>query len=226
MNIWIIFIIVTLVLGIILLSGKNVPAQRKSRENQLKEFAHFWEGTLKPLEGYEDSYWIAFKFGGRDFEFEDIQDKGFQETEYKGFLKTRTATDFTLGFTEAPRKSIKTDIVQASHIGEPFAETVAVPKELKAFSVFSNRPQWVNALFRDYRILDVFVSVKGSGGRAEPVMPLRVQNGTISLEFAASHTMKANLNDVRQSAAKLERFVAGLTTLAKAIEAEQAKNQN
>src|SRR3989338_7858656 len=148
MNIWIILIIITLVAGIVLLSGKKAPTQGKKREDQLKEFAHFWEGTLTPLEEYEDSYVITFKFDGRDFEFEDIQDKGLRETEYKGFLKTKTATDFTVGFTEAPRKNIKSDIVQASHIGGPFAETVAVPKALKAFSVFSNRPQWVNALFR------------------------------------------------------------------------------
>lgn len=224
MNIWIILIIVTLVLGIILLSGKNVPAQKKNREEQLKEFAHFWEGTLLPLAGHEDSYSIAFKFDGREFEFEDIQDKGFKKVEYKGFLKTKTSTDYTLGFTEAPRSSIKSDIIQASHIKEPTTVTIAVPKELKAFSIFSNRPQWTNALFADYKILDFFLRVKGSGSRAEPIMPLRVQEGLISLEFATSQLMKANLDDVRQSAAKLEKFAAGLTALAKAIEAELAKD--
>ena len=152
-----------------------------------------------------------------------MKEKGFEKKEYKGFLKTKTNTDFTIAFTEAPRSTIKSNIMQASHIGEPLVETVATPKELKVFSIFSNRPQWVNVLFRDYQVLDVFLKVKGSGARGEPIMPLRVQEGLISLEFAAAHTMKANLNDVRQSAAKLEKFVAGLTVLAKAIEVEQAK---
>ena len=224
MNIWIVVIIGALVLGIILLSGKNVPIQRKGREQMLKEFADFWEGAVTPLAGQEDAYSIAFKFDGRDFIFDAVQDKGFQKIEYKGFLRTRAATDLTVEFTEAPRSSIKSNIIQASHIKEPTLETVVTPKDLKVFSIFSNRPGLLNGLFRDYRVLDIFLNFKSAGARGEPVMPLRVQDGLISLEFVSSHTMKANLDEILQSPAKSERFVASLTVLAKGIEAEQARN--
>ena len=224
MNGWIVAIIIFSVAGIIFLSSKNTPIRKKTREDFLEELRKFLEGRLEPLAHFENSYRIAFDFEGRAFEFEHIEDKGFEKVHYKAFLKTKTPTDFILNFTEAARATIRSDIVQASNIKEPTVERVAIPKELKGFNIFSNHPVWVNGIFAYDKILDIFLDLRSKGPRGEPIMPIRVQDGVVSLEFYLGALLKPNLHDVHENVAKIENYLDRVALLAEAIE-EQAQKR-
>lgn len=220
MNLWIIAIVMIIVVGIILLSGKTSGLRKKTQEEYLKEFTKFVEGKCEPLPDYENSFRIIFDFEGRLFEFDGIEDKGLQETRYKAFLKTKTKSDLTVSLTEAPRATIRSTIVQASQISDQPIEAVVVPRELKQFSIFTNHVRELNALLADPKILDIFKHFKNTGPRGEPVMTLRIQDGWISLEFSSSVTIKPSWFELQQGVARIERYLDQMRILAKGVEGQ------
>ncbi len=217
MNIWIVIIIVAAVAGIILLSGKT-PLRRKTREEYLRELAQFLEGQLSPLEGFENSFKILFQSAGRAFEFQDIEEKGFAGPGHKAFLRTKTDSHLTISFTEAARPTIRSNIVQASQIGEEEGSSLIIPRELKEFKIFTNNVKQANALFFDEKILDIFVNFKQLDPRGHSVVPFRVQDGWLSLEFFSGVEMQPSLFDLQHSVAKIEDYLKDFLFLAKAIE--------
>lgn len=220
MNIWIVVLILAAIVGIILLSGKT-PSRRKTREEYLHELAQFLEGQFSLLEGFDNSFKITFQFGGRPFEFQDIEEKGFGGPGHKAFLRTKTDGNLTMNFTEAARPTIRSNIVQASQISEPEISSLTIPRELKEFKIFTNQVKKVNRLFADSKVLDVFINLKQLDPRGHPVMPFRIQDGWLSLEFFSGVEMQPSLFDLQHSVAKIEEYLKDFLFLAQAIEKKE-----
>ncbi len=214
---WIIAIIVLIVAGIIFLTGSS-PLKKKTRQEYLEELSRFLEGQLSPLEEGTNNYQIAFKFEGRDFVYEDLEQEGFQEKVHKAFLKTQTKSSLTMDFTEEVRMTIKSRVVQASEISDKPIEKLNVPKSLKKFKIFANHIEKANALFDDPKALRIFTYYANTGLRGEAVMTLRLQTGLIILEFTSNMDMRPNLFELLHSPAKIEQDLRNLISLAKILE--------
>ena len=223
MPIWMIIFIIVAVVGIILLSGTTL-LRKKTREEYLQELVQFLEGKLSPLEGYENSFRITFQYEGRAFEFQDIEDKGFAGLGHKAFLRTQTDSVLTLSFTEAARSGIRSNIVQASQISSKETSSLTIPEELKEFKIFTNQIKQAGALFFDDTILDIFVNYKQQDPHGHPLMPLRIQDGWLSLEFFSGINMHPNLFDLQNSVSKIERYLKHFLILAKVIEQNEKES--
>lgn len=218
---WIIVTVVVIVLAIVFLSGRSLT-KSKTREEYLQELAAYLEGQLSPLTGQTPGYQIVFKFEGRDFIFEDVEQEGFQEKVHKAYLKIKTNSSLTINFTEGSRMTIRSEIVKASDIKDEQIERLMVPKELKKFKVFANDIEKANELFEDPKTKGLFVHYFNTGTRGEPAMALRLQDGLLTLEFFESVAMRPSLYDLMETPAKIENELYNILTLTKLIEAKPA----
>jgi hypothetical protein len=75
----------------------------------------------------------------------------------------------------------------------------------------------VNEFFGDYKIVDIFADFKNLQ-TGHPILPLRVQDGIISLEFYPTLTMKPNIFDLQHGVANIEQYLDKMLFLAKQIE--------
>ncbi|MBZ0167214.1 MAG: hypothetical protein K8I00_10450, partial [Candidatus Omnitrophica bacterium] len=82
------------------------PSKKKSREQLLNDLTRVLEGTMVPLEGFENSYRINFSFEGYAFRYEDVESVGFKDKIYKSYLKIDTDTKLSLNFGEKRRTKL------------------------------------------------------------------------------------------------------------------------
>jgi len=221
---WMLITAGVLVVGIIFLGGKSL-FRSKSRQQYLDDLAMHLKSKFIPLEGFENGYAMKFHFEGFDFEFLDLEDSGFRDDlkSHKAFLKTRANSDLTLSFTERGRVSLKSEAVRVSDIRGGGPETVEVPKQLKEFSIYSNRPMKANEFFRQEKVVDVFNYLKSVDSRGHANIPLSLQDGEIVIQFFSSATRKPSIFDLKHSTSKIEDYLDDLIILSKAINKTEEK---
>ena len=114
--IWIIVGIVVLILGVLILA-KVVQSKLNSREEFLDKLAKFLESKLEPMEGLDNSYKLRFIFDGKEFVYEDIEEKRFKGKAHKAYLKIKAPGNLHLNFTEKKRTgNLRSEIFIASQI--------------------------------------------------------------------------------------------------------------
>jgi len=218
---WIIgFTVIAFAATIILLSDKT-PLKKKTREKYLNELNEFLEGKLAALEDYRNSYHISFSYKEREFEFLDIENEGFKGSTYKGYLRTKTKSKLIINFTEKARTTIRTDIVKASEISKETISTVDVPRNLKMFNIYTNDIRKTNKLFHDHKFLDALTKYKHKNDRSCPVIPVKIQEGFLALEFYSDVTRKPSLYDIRHNVTEIDSYLDNLIVLVGAIESSK-----
>jgi len=212
MNVLVILIVVVLMAGIILLSGKSPLKKRRTRKQFLQELAEFLEGTLEPIEDdiYSNSFRIRFKYSGEDFVFEDFEKKGFKDKVYIAYLRVTAPSRLTLTFTEKERLSkIRTDIFIASDISsQQDGRTVRlqVPKHLNDLNVSTNDIAAANKLFEIGKISSILKQFKGMDSRGLSFMPIEIVDGVITMEFYSEKTLQPNLSTLYNDISSIEDY--------------------
>ncbi|MBI5150918.1 MAG: hypothetical protein HZA28_09165 [Candidatus Omnitrophica bacterium] len=221
---WVIFIVILLVAGIIFLNVHSAPHQQTGEQFQ-RSLEKILEGKVKPLPGQppgaQEAFQIEFQFEGYPFVYEDIPDRGFTQEVRKAYLKVRTYTDFTLYFTEKPRSTtIKTDVIIVSNIPDkPIegAERVRAPAPLKGLDVQTNNPALANKLLANDKMVDVLLEFRNKDSRGYPSLALKVQEGTIILEFHSDEGKVPSYHALRRNPPSIEDYLGGLVLLARFI---------
>lgn len=212
MNGLVIFIVIILITGIILLSGKSPLKEKKTREQFLGDMANFLEGKLEPVEDglHSNSFRIQFKHSGEDFVFEDFEKQGFKDKVYIAYLRVKTSNPLTLTFTEKRRSSrIRTDIFIASDISSRHAGQNAqlqVPKHLNDLTVFTNDIVAANELFEFGKISSILKQFKGIDSLGNPFMPIGIVDGAITLEFYSEKTLEPSLVALYSDISSIENY--------------------
>lgn len=219
---WIIILIFFLLVGGIIFVSSQSPSTRKPREEFLKELASFWEGELKALEGGADSFQITFNFKGRKFIFEDIIEKGFKDKINRVVLKAATSTGLDLYFTQREQKSVQMKTIIVSDIpDEPLkeAEKINLPLGLKDFNAHTNNPRLLNKIFEDTKTTAILTQFKNVDIRGYSKMPLRIQEGSIILEFYTEAGLsKPHVSTLYSNVSSLEKYLEKFVELAKRLE--------
>lgn len=198
MNGFVILVIVLLLAGIILLSGPS-KLDKRTREEYLKDLTKFLEGTLEPIEDelISNSFRIRFKFSNEDFIFEDWERKGFKEKIYSAYLIVKTSNRLTLKFSEKERSTkVRTDIFIASDVSsQEISRTthLQLPKHLKDLNVSTNDTTAANELLDEGKISSILKQFKSKDSRGYSFMPLKIVDGTVTLEFYSDKILKPNL---------------------------------
>ena len=223
MNGLIVLIVVILITGIILLSGKSPFKENKTREQFLKDLTKYLEGTLEPIEDdvFPNSFRIRFKFSGEDFVFEDFEKQGFKDKVYIAYLRVTAPGDLTLTFTEKERSTtIRTDIFIASDISSQQVGRTAqlqVPKHLNDLNVTTNDTAIANELFGTGKISSIFKQLKNMNSRGSSFMPIGIVNGVITLEFYSEKKFQPNLPALYSDISSIENYSNKLLVLVRKL---------
>jgi hypothetical protein len=177
----------------------------------LQKLEKFLDGRLETIDNQENSFRINFTFEGQPFVYEDIEDKGFKDKNYKAFLKAQTSQQLTLNFTEKGQSTrIRSEIFLASEIpNEPIQESIKVhvPNSLQDFNIHTNNPVRANKLLEEKKIAHIFSVFKNVDKRGNPFMSLAIIDGMVILEFHSAPSYKPNLKALRDSIRSVEDYL-------------------
>jgi hypothetical protein len=229
MNIWIILVIVAMIVAIVFLSH-NSSDEKKVRKHYIEQMASFLEAPWEAPETDIDTYRIRFKYGQRDFIFEDIEDRTLVSESFReGVLKTKTSSPLTVSFLEKSRGKIRTDIKSIKDLKYGWAQLssdIVLPQGMEDLSVFTNNPTMTKELLADDKIVNFFKSFKSRGSRGHPVMSLEIKDGEVILKFhAPGQDLKPNLYDLQLNATLIENYVKDLSVLAGKIDSLQTETE-
>ena len=225
MNGIIVLVVVLLIGGIILLSGKS-PLRKKTRELFLEDLAKNFEGNLEEVDNemYSNSFRIRFQFSGQDFIFEDLEKVGFKDKVYGAQIKVATPSKFTLSFAGKRRSTkIRTSIFLASEISSQNVGhnlQLEVPKFLSDFDVYTNDTIIANRIFEFGKTLSVFKQLMNRDSSGYSFMPIEIVNGTIVLEFYSDKTLQPNLSSLYNDVSSFEDYLNKLMTLVRKLHEE------
>jgi hypothetical protein len=218
----VVFIVVAALTGIALLSAKS-PLRQVTREQFLQQLAKFLEGQLNPhsQEGYENCFKITFAYDGEDCVFEDLEQKGFKDKVYAGYLKIKTPNKLTLTFTEKKHSlKIRSDIFLASEISTQAVEKrvrLQVPEYLKDLNVTANDPAMANELFEDKKVAGVLKKMKNVNDRGYAFLSLGIIDGIVTLEFHEQNNFKPNLASLRADMASIEDYLGDMVIIVRKL---------
>ena len=208
---------VLLIVGIVLLESVHSPFKKRSREVSLQSLAKFVEGRLESISDQAGGFRICFTFEGQEFIYEDVQEKGFGENAYKGYLKAETGCPFSLMFTEKERGgSARLELLIPSQLpDEPSQAGVKldVPEILKDLNIHTNNPAFANKLFGDKKVLNIFTEFKNIENRGYALSPLKIIDGTVILEFQSLPARHPNLQTLYNDIPTIEIYVDKLRLL-------------
>jgi len=216
MNGLIILIVVVLIAGIIILSGKSPLTKEKTREQFLQALAEFLEGTLEPIEDdmYPNSFRIRFNYSGEDFVFEDFEKQGFKDKVNIAYLRVTSPRRLTLTFTEKEHSTkIRTDLFMASDISSQRAGQTThlqVPKQLNDLNVFTNDIVAANWLFETRKVSSILKQFKGKDSQGYLFMPIGIIDGVITLEFYSEKNLQPNLSTLYRDISFIENYTSKL----------------
>lgn len=155
------------------------PSKKKSREELLNDLTRVLDGTMVPLEGFDNSYRINFEFEGYAFRYEDVESVGFKDKIYKSYLKIDTDTKLSLNFGEKRRTKL-IEHAKSNHHG-----VVRLPKDFQDFGATSNNPSLSEAFLDDAKVVRIFKKFSGFDPWGKPRLMMRISEGTIVLAFDA-----------------------------------------
>ncbi len=220
MHITLIVLAVFAVIAVVFLTMGSDPAAK--RRQALQNLAKLLSSQLETIEGYENSFRISFKYQGRECVYEDMEEKGFQGRVFqRGLLKIKTATNFTLGFSEQNVGSVKENVESFADISNPWAQNLGrlfVPKSLERFTVFSNNHQLANTLFLDETAMKAFERFKNVDSRGHPVMSLDFSDGVMVLKFHGVGNLQPSLINFHGNISSIEEYLTKLSVLADRVE--------
>ena len=217
-----ILVVILLIAGIILLSGKS-PLVRKTREQFLQELAHFLEGTLESIAGEagESSFRIRFQYDGQECVYEDLEKQGFKRKVYEAYLKTKTPSKLTLTFTEKERSmKITTNIFIVSEIQTQYVDQqvrLEVPQYLKDMNVFTNDPNEVNKILEDNKTAAVLRKFKNVDPRGYPFLSIGILEGVVVLVFHSSRTCEPNIANLRSDIPSIDSYLEKLMPIVRKL---------
>ena len=199
-------LIIILIFGALVFLNTSSSGREDVREKYLDDLARFLEGKKEKLEQPENSFKIIFHHDDREFVFEDIEDYGFQTSNYKGVLKRQTTSKLTMSFTERTKSMFRTDrqTVQdgwIDHSGE-----MRMGKPLDRFHLYTNNAEVAAGLISDSEVFNVFKGFMNVDMRGHPVMSLEIIEGVITLRFHPRGNLKPNLIDLRNNVTTIENF--------------------
>ncbi len=211
-------VVVVIIIAIVLLSRGTTNSEQK-RSEYLQRLAEFLNTQVRPIEGLSNSFELVFKYDDQEFVFQDLEDLGFQSKIFRAILKTQLKIPLTLTFIEDSKSRLRSDIAVLEQLTSPGAhlgEKVDVPKSLKAFSIATNKPVVVNALFKQADIVKIFNQFKGVDPRGHPTMSLEIRDGMVVLEFHSSGPLKPSWLDLQNNASMIEEFIKKILLVVRA----------
>jgi len=225
MNPLIVFVIVAIIGAIIFLSH-NTESPEEAREKFLQKLAGYFESKVTVLEGEESVTVISFVSGGRDFIYEDIEDKTIEQDVYRqAFLKTQADSKLSLAFTEKNRSTIRANITNIENLKNGWAQEAGIvpPPSLAAFGLHANHAHMAQELMRDPRIEKIFSHYKNRGTRGDPIMSIEIKSGLIRLKFHPPGELVPNINTLQQNLSSIDGHLDAMLALAEILEAVQVK---
>ena len=222
MNGFIILIVLLFMGGIILLSGKWF-SKKKTREQFLKEFAEFLEGTLEPIEDeiYKNSFRIRFKYSNEDFIFEDLEKPGFKENINMAYLKVEVPSKLTLKFEEKQQSTtIRKDIFIASEVSAQSARKnykVQVPKHLEHFNIIASDQIMANRLFEDRKVSGILKEFRNTDTFGHPFLSIEIINGVMTLEFYSGNIHYPNLTALYADISSIDHHLNKLMVIVRKL---------
>lgn len=214
-------VILLLIAGIILLKSGHSPLKKTSREESLQSLAKFVEGRLEPMAGQTGGFRIRFTLEDQEFIYEDVPEKGFGESAYKGCLKAETGRPFSLMFTEKERGGMaRLKLIIPSQIPDEPSQAGAkldVPESLKDLNIHTNNPAAANKLLGDRKVLSFFTELKNIDNRGHALMPFKIMDGAVILEFqslpARHPSLQALYNDISVMDVYLDKLLVFIKKL-------------
>lgn len=197
-----------------------LPDDEDKRKKYLTKLTQLVEGQMAEIEGAENSFRIRFRYHERDFVYEDILDKGFQEQPVqRGYLKLATGTDLVLSFTERERASLISGDSQfsASSAWRKNLNRSRQAKKLKSFGIYTNNQAFADALMDDDEVINIFADFKNVDHRGHPFMAMEILNGELVLRFYSQAGYQPNLFDLESNVSKIENFLGILLKMAELI---------
>lgn len=186
------FIVLAIGLMVAIIVINGVSSTKKTREMVLEQLAKFVHGQVEPVEEFQNSYRIKFKYENYDFFYEDIQGVGFADEVYNTCLKVKSITNLNLRFMEKQQTKVTPFHQFSSSDGasgeapKPRQDFFPLPKSLQAFQLATNNPSWAEKLITDAKTERLFKKMKGVDSRGHPFMPLKVVEGMVVLEFPSA----------------------------------------
>ena len=162
MNIVLTILGVVILLAIVLLNTKVFEPKDK-RKKYLQALAGFLEAKLGPIPDRGNSYQIRFSYRGKEFVYEDVEDRLQKSCIYNAYLKVPTASKLKIDFTERPRTTIRANVQTLNDIKTPWArdaEKVILPPELQEYTVYTNDNLKTNKLLANDKIIKIFARKK------------------------------------------------------------------
>ena len=224
MNTVLIIIGVVIVLILIFLNSKFFDRKDKRKE-YLQILASFLGTQIEPAE-QENSWQIRSNYKGRNFVFEDIEDRLQKSCVYKVRLRVQVASGLKIDFTERDRTTIRAEVQSLSDMKSPWtvgAEKVILPPGLNDFKVFSNDYAKVNKLFSDEKIVRAFKDFKSITPLGNPYLALALMPGWLILSFHPLGELKPCWEDLHNSPSLIGNYLDQLDSLALSIEALEKK---
>jgi len=218
---FVIFIAVIVVIAAIVVLVV-LPDTEDKRKKYLSGLAHLVEGQMTLIDGTENSFRIQFRYRDRDFLYEDIIEKGFQDHSlHRGYLKLGTQTNLVLSFTERERSSI---ISSGTQVDSTTAwrrnlNRSRQAKTLKSFGIYTNNQPFVDALMADDEVVSVFAGLKNVDHRGHPFMALDIREGDLVMRFYSEAGYHPNLFDLENNVSKIENYLGILMKMADRIRA-------
>lgn len=204
---WIILIVIVLIIAGIVLLSRQPSGSKKTRKEFWDELQKYLDAQLEPIPEYENSYRVRFTYEGQEFVFEEIEMKGFQDVVLKGYLRAQTPTKLNLAFSE--KKTARSFRAEEEGSGRK----VSLPQPLQTFNAFTNNRDLCNKLMGDSKIAALFVSLKNVDSRGYPIMPIRIENGLVSLEFNSAKMIQPNLNALKNSVSSIEDYLEKMSLI-------------
>ncbi|MCK5215254.1 MAG: hypothetical protein KAR05_07875 [Candidatus Omnitrophica bacterium] len=201
---WVLIIIS--IFGVLVFLNTSSSNSADVREKYLDDLTKFLEGKKEKLEHPENSFKVIFHHDDREFVFEDIEDYGFQTSNYKGVLKRQTTSNLTMSFTERAKSMFRTggQTVQdgwIDHSGE-----VRMRKPLNRFHLYTNNAEVATKLINDSEVFNVFSGFMNVNMRGHPIMSLEIIEGVITLCFHSRGNLKPDLIELRNNVTTIESF--------------------
>ncbi|MBU0467795.1 MAG: hypothetical protein KKD07_10460 [Candidatus Omnitrophica bacterium] len=209
--------LIFVVIGGVLLYFWKFPIKRKTREKYLQEMEKQLEGKCELMEGSGNSFKIDFTYDGNSYVYEDIEEKGLNESFYKAYVKAMKEDGLVLEFVEKQkRRTVKTDIFIASDVIDQEGEVskdLELPKEFASFTVYSNDYLLAGQLLQDQKASNIFREFINKDPMGYYYVSLKMDKEAAVLEFASSAASNPNIYYLKSEPSSIEQYLGKLAYL-------------
>ncbi|MBF0531566.1 MAG: hypothetical protein HQL23_00535 [Candidatus Omnitrophica bacterium] len=221
MTLYIILFVAACLIGIVFLSG-GFRVKKITREEFLSALAKQVGGQVIPLEEFENAFKIEFVYDGHLCVYEDRESRGFREREFKGYLRVKTATPYSISLVEKEdRRTIRAErapVAQNTQSSDTTAAPFILPKSLARFTYHTNNLDLTRSLFENKQVAQLFVDFANADTRGAVFNSLKVIDGEIILEFSEAGYFKPSRPILINQLSLLEKSAEKLMHLVKRIE--------